>query len=101
MVFDERKLLLNLIKLIAGGWISQSQFERFASDFLISEGQESIYFYTGILKIIRELPLKVFTDDANRLAIIDAAQSALDASIEKEETKNMSQENEEKNELGK
>ena len=51
----------------------------------ISEGAETIYFLTGIQHILRELPFKVFTDDATRTAVLDAAQTALDTAIEKEE----------------
>lgn len=85
MELDERKLLLSLIKTVSGSWISASQFERLASDLNISDGAETIYFLTGIQHILRELPFKVYADDATRTAAIDAAQTALDTAIEKEE----------------
>lgn len=85
MELDERKFLLSLIKTVSGSWISASQFERLANELNISEGAETIYFLTGIQHILRELPFKVFTDDATRTAVLDAAQTALDTAIEKEE----------------
>ena len=85
MELDERKFLLSLIKTVSGSWIAASQFERLANELNISEGAETIYFLTGIQHILRELPFKVFTDDATRTAVLDAAQTALDSAIEKEE----------------
>ena len=83
--FDEQTILLALLKLIYGGWISPSQFDRMAKDFGIPEGGPSIYFMTGLMHIVRELPFKVFDDDAARSALLEALQSALDAAIAREE----------------
>lgn len=85
MHLDERKFLLSLIKTVSGSWISASQFERLADELNISEGAETIYFLTGVQHILRELPFKVFADDTTRTAVLDAAQTALDTAIEKEE----------------
>ncbi len=85
MQLDERKFLLSLIKTVSGSWISASQFERLTNELNISEGAETIYFLTGVQHILRELPFKVFADDATRTAVLDAAQTALDTAIEKEE----------------
>lgn len=82
---DERKLLLALLRTISGSWIAPSQFERLASRLGIPGGSPTIYFLTGIKQILRELPIKVYTDDAARVAVLDALQSALDAAIEMEE----------------
>ena len=100
MELDEKKLLLSLIKTISGSWISASQFERLASEMNISEGAETIYFLTGIQNILRELPFKVYLDDATRTAVIDAAQTALDTAIEKEEANSPLTSTEERHELG-
>lgn len=83
--FDERRFMLELIKIVSASWISASQFERLASDMHIKGDAETIYFLTGIRQILHELPFKVFTDDATRTAVLDAAQLAMDAAIEKEE----------------
>ena len=100
MELDERKLLLNLIKTVSGSWISASQFERLASELQVSDGAEMIYFLTGIQHILRELPFKVYTDDATRTAVLDAAQTALDTAIEKEEAATLLTSTGEKHELG-
>ncbi|MCE2870509.1 MAG: TyeA family type III secretion system gatekeeper subunit [Oxalobacteraceae bacterium] len=82
---DHRKLLLALVKTVSGAWISPNQFERLARELTIPDGPATIYFLTGIKQILRELPFKVFTDDAARTAILDAVQTAIDAAIEREE----------------
>ncbi len=82
---DEQGLLLALLKTISGGWISPSSFERMARDFNIPDGGPTIYFLTGLMQIVRELPFKVFADDASRSALLDALQSAIDTAISREE----------------
>lgn len=82
---DEQKLLQALLRTISGNWIAPSQFERLTAELGIPDGSPTIYFLTGIKQILRELPFKVYTDDAARLAVLDALQSALDAAIEREE----------------
>ncbi len=82
---DEQGLLLALLKTISGGWISPSHFERMAKDFNIPDGGPTIFFLTGLMQVIRELPFKVFDDDAARSALLDALQVAIDAAISREE----------------
>ena len=83
---DEQKLLQALLRTISGSWIAPSQFERLSNELGIPDGSPTIFFLTGIKQILRELPTKVYTDDAARIAVLDALQSALDAAIEREET---------------
>lgn len=82
---DDQKLLLSLLRTISGSWIAPSQFERLASELGVPDGSPTIYFLTGIKHILRELPIKVFTDEAARLSVLDALQTALDNAIEREE----------------
>ncbi len=82
---DEQALLLALLKTISGGWISPTHFERMAKDFNIPDGSPTIFFLTGLMQVIRELPFKVFEDDAARSALLDALQTAIDAAISREE----------------
>ncbi len=84
-MIDERQLLKALLKLLSAGWVAPSHFERMAVDLKIQDGRPRIFFLTGIQQVIRELPIKVFDDDNSRLAVIEAAQSALDAAITREE----------------
>lgn len=82
---DERKLLGSLLKVLSAGWISPSHFDRLAADLGIPDGGPRIFLLTGVLQVLRELPFKVYEDDSARIAIIEAAQSALDSAIEREE----------------
>lgn len=83
---DEQKLLLALLRTISGSWIAPSQFERLAAELGVPDGSPTIYFLTGIKLILRELPIKVYTDEVARLSVLDALQTALDTAIEREET---------------
>ena len=83
--FNVQKLLITLLKLISTGWVPVTQIERIAKDFGIPDGQPLIFFLTGMMQIIREVPMKMFESDSARLALIDSLQEALDATIEREE----------------
>ncbi len=82
---DEQALLLALLKTISGGWISPTHFERMAKDFNIPDGGPMIFFLTGLMQVVRELPFKVFEEEAARSALLDALQTAIDATIRREE----------------
>jgi type III secretion system TyeA family effector delivery regulator len=82
---DANKLLLGLVDIIAGGSALASQFDRLARDLGVSPGASTIVFFSGIKKILRELPDKAFNDKNARFAMVDAVQDALDAAIEAEE----------------
>lgn len=82
---DEQALLLALLKTISGGWISPTHFERMAKDFNIPDGGPMIFFLTSLMQVVRELPFKVFEEEAARSALLDALQTAIDAAINREE----------------
>lgn len=84
-LFDEKKLLLELLKTISSGWVSPIHFERLAKDFRVPDGAPTIFFLTGIMQIIRELPVKIFEDEMARMALLDALQASIDAAISREE----------------
>jgi type III secretion system TyeA family effector delivery regulator len=83
---NEQELLLAIIKILSDGWVSPVHFDRLLKKLEIPEGAPAIYFLTGVQQVIRELPLKVFQDEHSRAAILDAAQTALDNAISKEES---------------
>lgn len=83
---DEQQLLLALLKTVAGSWVAPTQFERLGRELGIPDGPAMIYFLTGLKHLLRELPLKVYTDDSSRSAIVDAVQKALDTLIAREES---------------
>ncbi len=83
---NEQELLLAIIKILSDGWVSPVHFDRLLKKLEIPDGAPAIYFLTGVQQVIRELPLKVFQDEYSRTAILDAAQTALDNAISKEES---------------
>jgi type III secretion system TyeA family effector delivery regulator len=84
--FNEQNLLLAIIRLISTGWVSASHFDRMARDFGIPAGPARIYFFTGLSQILREIPHRVFEDDAARTALLESLQNALDEAIAQEES---------------
>ncbi len=82
---NTRKLLLELLRTTNSGWIPTSHFEQMAKGFGIPDGQPTIFFFTGLMQIVREIPLKIFDDITARSSLLDSLQGALDVAIEREE----------------
>ncbi len=88
-----RKLLLALLRSVSSGWVPSSHFERMVREFGIPDGPPTIYFLTGMIQIIREIPVRIFEDIAARSALLESIQGALDAAIEREEMREENQNN--------
>jgi type III secretion system TyeA family effector delivery regulator len=79
------RLLAGLLDIVDSGSALGMQFDRLARDFGVPEGAPTIVFFSGVKKILRELPDKAFADRNARLSMVDAVQDALDRAIEAEE----------------
>ena len=47
--------------------------------------EQKIYFLRELHTIVRKLPLKIFTEEKDRLQLVSAIQDALDVTIDEEE----------------
>ncbi len=82
---NSKTLLISILKTIHSGWTPPSHFELMARELGIPDGASLIFFLTGVMQIIREIPTKVFNDTTVRSALLESIQTALDSAIEREE----------------
>ncbi len=78
-------LMRDLVAITGERWVAPSRFSGIADDWGVHETAARIRLLTGILKILRTLPVPVFPDLEVRAAILQSAQQAVDQAIEAEE----------------
>jgi type III secretion protein W len=78
-------LLQDLIAASGERWSNAGRFNAIADKHGAAQPTPRVAFLTSVKTLIRAVPVKVFADTDARSNVIDAAQAALDAAIEKEE----------------
>lgn len=78
-------LMKELVGFTSERWVSMMRFVDLATRFRLQEIPELIAFYAATRELLRQMPVKVFTDLDTRQAVLDGAQSALDQAIKDEE----------------
>lgn len=79
------ELMKELVNITGEKWVSASRFNAMADRFGATDVRTRIAFLAGLKGLVRDMPVKVFTDLDARHAILVAAQEALDAAIDAEE----------------
>jgi type III secretion protein W len=75
-----------LLALTADRWVDASRVNRIATDLGAGQPPEAeVHFLTGARNALRELPVQVYSSPEARDTLLDAAQSALDQAIDREE----------------
>lgn len=82
LAFD---LMKELVEITGEKWVGASRFTALADRWELTDAQARITFLTGVRKLLRDMPVKVFQDTDLRDAILQAAQEALDSAIDVEE----------------
>ncbi len=84
--FSSSQLATDLIGLAGERWVDADHFKRLADRYKTMEPPAAMVdFLTGARDLVKELPVKVFTAPESRQSLIDAAQDAVDYSIDREE----------------
>jgi type III secretion protein W len=84
--FPSQQLTTDLIGLAGERWVDADHFKRLADRYKAMEPPAAMVdFLTGARDLIKELPVKIFSTPENRQSLIDAAQDAVDYSIDREE----------------
>lgn len=78
-------LMRDLVTITSERWVAPARFTGIADDWGVHEAAARVRLLTGILKILRTLPVPVFPDLEVREAILQSAQQALDQAIETEQ----------------
>ena len=79
------EMLRKLVELTNERWVGANQFSRLAEQFDYRDDTAQIRFLTELKSVLRDLPVKVFSDSDSRQTLLTALQDALDAAIDREE----------------
>lgn len=82
LAFD---LMRDLVNITGEKWVGAGRFTALADRCGAIEVPIRIVFLTGVTRLLRTIPVQVFTDPEIRLSILHAAQEALDQAIDREE----------------
>lgn len=78
-------LMRGLVDLSADKWASPQRFTSLAERGGARDAEPQVHFLTGIKKLLGDMPERVFASSEQRQSVINAAQEALDAAIDREE----------------
>jgi type III secretion protein W len=80
------RMTRELLALTSDRWVDSSRVSRMADDLGATEPPEAtVHLLTGARNALRELPVQVYSSADARQTLLDAAQSALDHAIDREE----------------
>lgn len=79
------ELMKELISVSGEKWVGATRFTGLAERMGVRDTGAQIAFFTGLKFMVKDLPVKVFSDADSRQTVINASQEALDAAIDKEE----------------
>jgi type III secretion protein W len=84
--FSPSALTTDLLMISGDRWVDGSRFESLGRSLVVSDDLSAqVSFQTGLRALLRQLPVQVFASMESRQTVIDAAQSALDTAIDREE----------------
>jgi type III secretion protein W len=78
-------LMQALIGICAEKWASSTRLTTLAQQFGATGVEAQIHFLSGIMQLMRGMPLNVFVDLAQRESVFKAVQEALDVAIDRED----------------
>lgn len=78
-------LMKTLVAITGENWVGAGRFTEIADTWNLQDPAARIRLLTGILRLMRSMPVQVFLDLEKRQTILQAAQEALDRAIAAEE----------------
>lgn len=78
-------LLVGILKLTEATWVTSSDLEALAGTYSSLSVEAKIYLLRELLDIARSLPTTIYNDMGQRTRLVEAAQEALDTTIDAEE----------------
>lgn len=82
---DPKLLMKPLLQMKDERWIASSGFENLATSLRFTKTAERIHFLSEVRELARQLPLKLYENPETRPTFLQAAQTALDEAIAREE----------------
>ncbi|WP_252090996.1 TyeA family type III secretion system gatekeeper subunit [Pseudomonas sp. MWU13-3659] len=86
MAYESSDLIGDLLTLIDKRWVSVHDIQQLLVAMEITDPVLSIYCLRELKRIIRLLPLQVFSDEEQRDNLVSVCQMAMDQAVDDEET---------------
>ncbi|MBS9436602.1 TyeA family type III secretion system gatekeeper subunit [Photorhabdus noenieputensis] len=85
MAYGPSDLMGDVVSLVEKRWANVRDIEMLGHALGLQDSQTQIHFYRELKRLIRLIPVEVFSDEEQRQNLLNACQLALDTAIEREE----------------
>ncbi|MCW7547986.1 TyeA family type III secretion system gatekeeper subunit [Photorhabdus sp. APURE] len=85
MAYGPSDLMGDVVSLVEKRWANVRDVEMLGHALGLQNSQIQIHFYRELKRVIRLIPVEVFSDEEQRQNLLNACQLALDTAIEREE----------------
>ena len=85
MAYQVTDLMSDVISLVEQRWVGSSEIWNLVNSMNLESIERKISFFRELHKLVRHIPIDVFTDEEQRQNLIQAVQKALDEAIDLEE----------------
>ncbi|ETS33206.1 SepL/TyeA/HrpJ family type III secretion system gatekeeper [Photorhabdus temperata] len=85
MAYGPSDLMGDVVSLIEKRWANVRDVEMLGHALSLQNSQTQIHFYRELKRLIRLIPVEVFSDEEQRQNLLNSCQLALDTAIEREE----------------
>ncbi|WP_445375379.1 TyeA family type III secretion system gatekeeper subunit [Photorhabdus tasmaniensis] len=85
MAYGPSDLMGDVVSLIEKRWANVRDVEMLGQALGWQNSQTQIHFYRELKRLIRLIPVEVFSDEEQRQNLLNSCQLALDTAIEREE----------------
>ncbi|MER2472474.1 TyeA family type III secretion system gatekeeper subunit [Photorhabdus laumondii] len=85
MAYGPSDLMGDVVSLVEKRWANVRDVEILGHALELQNSQTQIHFYRELKRLIRLIPVEVFSDEEQRQNLLNACQLALDTAIEREE----------------
>ncbi|AKH62338.1 MULTISPECIES: TyeA family type III secretion system gatekeeper subunit [Photorhabdus] len=85
MAYGPSDLMGDVVSLIEKRWANVRDVEMLGHALELQNSQTQIHFYRELKRLIRLIPVEVFSDEEQRQNLLNSCQLALDTAIEREE----------------
>ncbi|KAA1194902.1 TyeA family type III secretion system gatekeeper subunit [Photorhabdus heterorhabditis] len=85
MAYGPSDLMGDVVSLVEKRWANVRDVEMLCHALGLQDSQTQIHFYRELKRLIRLIPVEVFSDEEQRQNLLNSCQSALDTAIESED----------------
>ncbi|MGL6550287.1 TyeA family type III secretion system gatekeeper subunit [Aeromonas hydrophila] len=85
MAYGPSDLMGDLIALVEKRWATVRDVEQVGTALELADTQQQVQLYQELKRLIRLLPIELFSEEEQRQNLLQCCQGALDNSIEREE----------------